>query len=104
VVLCVLKAHQEELQKAQVLEMEECGESHEKGAAWGGTGEQNGATMRKSQVVVCRYGENNTKTIQRVDHLRRKVRRTWWENSRVERRQKLARTEVFVRGEVERQE
>lgn len=96
-VLCVLKAHQEELQMAQVLEMEEYGESHEKSAAW----EQNGATMRMSYVVVCEYGEN-IKTIYRVDHSRREVRWTCWENSRVERRQQLSRIEVFVRGEVER--
>jgi hypothetical protein len=52
VVLYVLKAHQEELQTGQVLEMEEYGGSHEKSAAWGETGEQNDATMRMSYVVV----------------------------------------------------
>jgi hypothetical protein len=102
VVLCVLKAHQEELQKAQVLGTEEYGVSHEKSGVWGGTGEQNDATMRMSYVVVCGYGKNSTKTIHRVDHLRRKVCWTCWGNSRIERGQKLARTEVFVRGEVER--
>jgi hypothetical protein len=97
VVLCVQRANQEELQKAQVLEMEEYGENHEKSTAWGGTGEQDGATMRMSYVVVCGYDENSTKTMYRVDHLRRG---TCWQNSRVERGQKLAR----IGGEVEREE
>jgi len=39
VVLCVPTEHQEELKKAQVLEMEECGGSHERDAAEGRRGE-----------------------------------------------------------------
>ena len=77
-VLCVLKAHQEELQKAQVLGMEEFGVSHEKSGVWGGTGEQNDAMMRMSYAVVCEYGETSSKTMNRVDHLRRRVCWTCW--------------------------
>jgi hypothetical protein len=54
VVLCVGTEHWEELKKAQVLEMEEYGGSHERGAAQGRIVEQKVTTMAKVGVCGCR--------------------------------------------------
>jgi hypothetical protein len=51
--LCVGTEHWEELKKAQVLEMEEYGVSHERGAAQGRSAEQMVATMAKVGVCGC---------------------------------------------------
>jgi hypothetical protein len=53
-VLCVGTEHWEELKKAQVLEMEDYGGSHERGAAQGRSVEQNVTRMVKVGVCGCR--------------------------------------------------
>jgi len=53
VVLCVGTEHWEELKKAQVLEMEEYGGSHERGAVQGRSVEQNVTAMANVGVCGC---------------------------------------------------